>query len=81
MTEFKAMRTTIVSLQEEPVSAELVYFTRECAEKFEIDLANLQTSFIEFSVRVIVGIQEEKEKQMKYVGGSRASHKWVLGSC
>lgn len=62
LMKFKDMQTTVVSLQEELVSTEMIDSTRECAEQFKNDLAELQTSFIEFSVRVIIVIQEEKEK-------------------
>ena len=73
--EFKATQTTVASLQEEPVSVELVDSTRECVEKCKNDIAELHTSFIEFFARVTTAIEEEKEKRMKGVDSSGTSHK------
>lgn len=73
--ELKATQTTIASLLEEPVSMEQVDPTRDSIEKCKNDLAELNTSFTEFFVRVNTTIEEPKEKRMKDEGGSGTSHK------
>ena len=73
--EFKATQTNVASLQEEPISTELVDSTRECVEKVKNELTELHTSFTEFSTKLTTAIQEEKEKRMKDIGGSGTSHK------
>ena len=73
--EIKATQATIVSLLEEPISAQQVYSTRESVEKCKNDLAELNTSFMEFSMRVNTTIEEAKAKRMKEKGGSGMSHK------
>lgn len=75
LTQFKATQTTVVSLQEEPLSVELVDSTREFVEKSKNDLTELRTSFTKLSTRVTTAIEEEKEKRMQDVGGSRMIHK------
>ena len=75
IADFKAMQTTIANLQEEPVSVEQVDSTRESIKKFKNDLAELNTSFTKFSMRVNTAIEEAKAKRMKDEGGSGMSHK------
>lgn len=81
MIELKATQMTIASIQEEPISTELVDTTKECVEQLEKDLVGLQTSFTDFSVRITTMVEEKKQKKMKGTGGSRTSHSWVLGAC
>ena len=71
ISEFKAMKSTVVSLLEASVSAKLVNTTRECIDQIDKDLAGLKAGFAKFKKKIknIVKIQETT------ASGSGMNHK------
>ena len=60
LTEFKATQTTVVSLLEEPATAELVDHARECADQMEKNLVGLKDDFMKFTKKIKEILKSQK---------------------
>ena len=71
ISEFKATQTTIASLLETPVCAELVDMTRECVDPMDKDLARLKADFTKFTMKIKKILKSQKTS----ASGLGMSHK------